>query len=179
VAAAVALAGQHPDQSRTAIAALAFYIALYLFMNLGAFSGVAFLRNVIHSEAIDDYAGLIHKSPGLALCLSVILFSLVGLPPLAGFMGKFTIFAVLFDARLLTVLAIGGLNTVLSLFYYLRVVKIMTLSAEPALRPAPVIAMASAPGLYCLMVTAPVVILGVWWNGLFTWAQAAATSFLG
>jgi NADH-quinone oxidoreductase subunit N len=179
VAAAVALAGQHPDQSRTAIAALAFYIGLYLFMNLGAFSGVAFLRNVIHSEAIDDYAGLIHKSPGLALCLSIILFSLVGLPPLAGFMGKFTIFASLFDARLLTVLVIGGLNTVLSLFYYLRVVKVMTLSAEPALRPAPVIAMASVPGLYCLMVTAPVVILGVWWNGLFTWAQAAATSFLG
>jgi len=77
------------------------------------------------------------------------------------------------------VLVIGGLNTVLSLFYYLRVVKVMTLSAEPALRPAPVIAMASVPGLYCLMVTAPVVILGVWWNGLFTWAQAAATSFLG
>ena len=61
-------------------------------MNLGAFAGVAFLRNVIHSETIDDYAGLIRKSPGLALCLSIILFSLVGLPPLAGFSGKFTIF---------------------------------------------------------------------------------------
>ena len=52
-------------------------------------------------------------------------------------------------------LVIGGLNTVLSLFYYLRVVKVMTLAAEPARRPAPVIGMASVPGLYCLMVTAP------------------------
>jgi len=179
VAAALALAGRNPGESQTAVAALAFYIGLYLFMNLGAFAGVAFLRNAIHSEAIDDYAGLIRKSPGLALCLSVILFSLVGLPPLAGFAGKFTIFAALFDARLLTVLVIGGLNTALSLFYYLRVVKVMTLSAEPASRPAPAIGMASVPGLYCLIVTAPVVIFGVWWNGLYTWAEAAAKSFLG
>jgi NADH-quinone oxidoreductase subunit N len=179
VAAALALAGHNPGQSQTAVAALAFYIGLYLFMNLGAFAGVAFLRNSLQSEAIDDYAGLIRKSPGLALCLSIILFSLVGLPPLAGFAGKFTIFAALFDARLLTVLVIGGLNTVLSLFYYLRVVKVMTLSAEPASRPAPAIGMASAPGLYCLIVTAPVVIFGVWWNGLLAWAEAAAKSFLG
>ena len=179
VAAAMALARLHPGESRTAIAALAFYIGLYLFMNLGAFAGVAFLRNVIHSETIDDYAGLIHKSPGLALCLSIILFSLVGLPPLAGFAGKFTIFAALFDARLLTVLVIAGLNTVLSLFYYLRVVKVMTLAAEPEGRPAPVIGLASVSGLYCLLVTVPVVVFGLWWNSLYTWAAAAASSFLG
>ena len=67
------------------------------------------------------------RSPGLAVATAIILFSLVGLPPLAGFIAKFTVFAALFDARLLVLLAIGGLNTVLSLFYYLRVVRVMVL----------------------------------------------------
>jgi hypothetical protein len=59
------------------------------------------------------------------------------------------------------------------------VVKVMTLSAEPSRRPAPTIGMASVPGLYCLLVTAPVVIFGLWWNSLYIWAEAAAKSFLG
>ncbi|MFH1264140.1 MAG: NADH-quinone oxidoreductase subunit N, partial [Planctomycetota bacterium] len=129
VAAAVALIGEGdlgPIKAQTAIAALAFYIAIYLFMNLGAFAAVAFLRNVLKSEQIDDYAGLVRRSPGLTVCLALILFSLLGLPPLAGFAAKFSIFYALFDARLLGLLAIGVLNTVLSLFYYLRVVKVMT-----------------------------------------------------
>jgi len=157
-----------------AVAALGFYLGVYLFMNLGAFAFVALLRDRLGSEQIDDYAGLLRRSPGLALCMSVILLSLVGLPPLAGFAGKFTVFAALFDARLLTLLVIGGLNTVLSLFYYLRVVRVMTLQGEPADRPAPVLPLASPAGAYFLLLTVPVVVLGLWWNGLLGWAAAAA-----
>ena len=68
-------------------------------MNLGAFAIVAFLRNAIGSEEIADYAGLMRRSPGLTVCMAIMLFSLVGLPPLAGFPAKFAIFAALFDAR--------------------------------------------------------------------------------
>jgi NADH-quinone oxidoreductase subunit N len=178
VAAAVAAAGQDPDGARFAVASMAFYIAIYLFMNFGAFAVVAFLRNVLGSEAIADYAGLIRRSPGLAVCTAIILFSLVGLPPLAGFAAKFAIFAALFQSRLLVLLAIGGLNTVLSLFYYLRVVRVMVSWPEPADRPAPVVPLASIPGAYCAVLTLPLLVLFVWWGKLFDLAQAAASSLL-
>jgi len=175
VAAAVALVGGDPGAAQGAVGSLVVYLTIYLFMNLGAFAAVAFLRNATGSERIDDYAGLVERSPGLAICFSIILVSLIGLPPLAGFVAKFNIFAVLarFDARLLTLLAIGGLNTVLSLFYYLRVVKVMILTPEPHDRPAPRIPLLSVPGAYCAAITVPVVVLGVWWGGLLEWARIA------
>ena len=80
VAAALALLGDNPQAARAAIAAMAFYMFVYLFMNLGAFAGVAFLRNATGSEEIADYAGLMRRSPGMAICLSLVLFSLIGLP---------------------------------------------------------------------------------------------------
>ena len=181
VAAAVALIGtgaSGPIEAQAAIASLAFYIAIYLFMNLGAFAAVAFLRNVLASEEIADYAGLVRRSPGLAVCLAIILFSLLGLPPLAGFAAKFTIFYALFDARLLVLLAIGVLNTVLSLFYYLRVVKVMTFDPQPEGREAAAIPLWSTAGSYCLVVTLPVVVLGIYWNFLFDWAKIAASTLL-
>ena len=79
------------------MAALAFYVGVYLFMNLGAFAVVAFLRNAMRSEEIADYAGLIRRSPVVVVCFRSILFSLIGLPPLAGFVGKLLIFYVAGD----------------------------------------------------------------------------------
>lgn len=178
VAAAVALAGENVAAAQWAVGSLAFYVALYLFMNLGAFAAVAFVRDAAGTEAIDGFAGLVRRSPGLAICLSLILFSLVGLPPLAGFAGKFAIFLALVRANLIALLVVGALNTVLSLFYYLRVVKVMILSSEPARQPAPRIPIASVAGFYCLLVTVPVVVLGVLWDSLFGWAQAAAATLL-
>jgi len=180
VAAAAMLAPRAPQLARDAVAALGFYAAVYLFMNLAAFAFVAFVRNQTGREDIPSYAGLIRRSPGLALCMSIVLFSLVGLPPLAGFMGKFAMFSALanFDPRLLTLLVVGGLNTVLSLFYYLRVVRVMTVVEEPEYQPAPTIALASPAGLFLLAVTVPVVVLGLFWNGLFGWAAAAAAQLL-
>ncbi len=69
-------------------------------MNLGAFAIVAFLRNTLRSEEIADYAGLIRRMPIVTICFAMILVSLIGLPPLAGFAGKFLIFAALVDAKL-------------------------------------------------------------------------------
>jgi NADH-quinone oxidoreductase subunit N len=184
VAAAVVLLGRSPFfpglyyHASDAIASLALYIAIYLFMNLGAFAVVAFLRNRLGSEEIADYAGLVRRSPGLAVCFAVILFSLVGVPPLAGFAAKFAIFSYVYDAKLLALLLIGVLNTVLSLFYYLRIVRVMMFDAEPADRPAPTIPLLSGPGLYCLAVTVPLLALFIWWDGLFELARTAASSLL-
>jgi len=179
-----ALAASNPASAKTAAAGLAIYIFVYLFMNLGAFAFVAFLRNEIRSEQIDDYAGLIRRHATLVVCLALILFSLVGLPPLAGFIGKFAIFASLADAWRLTgqsyfliLLLIGGINTFLSLFYYLRVVKRMTMDPEPDNRPPFQVRL--LPAAYIMLITFPTVILILSWNGVWEVAYSAARYLFG
>jgi NADH-quinone oxidoreductase subunit N len=186
VAAAVALSGTNKAASEAAFAAVPFYMGLYLFMNLGAFAIIAFLRNVTFSEEIDDYRGLVRVSPGVVVCLAVILFSLVGMPPLAGFAAKYVAFASLVQAMevpkfrnvMLAVLVIGGLNTALSLFYYLRVVKTMAIDPEPAGRPAQGFSLLSLRGAFVVAITLPVLVLGIFWDQFFTWLKDGAGSLL-
>lgn len=130
VPAMLILAGQDGEAARTALAALLFYATVYLWMNLGVFGFVAFLRDRIGREEILAYQGLGRRNPGVVVGIGIHLFSLVGIPPLAGFMAKFTVFASLYQAGLWTLLLIAVLNTVLSLFYYLRVIRVMV--ASPA-----------------------------------------------
>ncbi len=122
-------------------AAMLFYLIVYLFMNLGAFAVVAFLRNMTGSEDLADFRGLALRSPVLVVTLGVFLFSLLGIPPLAGFAAKFEIFNALFAAAshysnagqpavawtLYAVVLAAGLNTVISLVYYAKVLKVMAL----------------------------------------------------
>ena len=169
------------EAARGAIAALAIYIGIYMFMNLGAFMIVAFLRNALGTENISDYAGLVRRMPGVVVCFAVILFSLVGLPPLAGFVGKFAIFAALVNsynvsgsAFLIVLLVVGGLNTAISLFYYLRVVKVMTIDDEPEERLPSEASIVSLPGAYIACLAAMMLILFVGWNWLGELAENAA-----
>jgi NADH-quinone oxidoreductase subunit N len=178
VAAAVALASDRPQDAQNALASLAFYVGVYLFMNLGAFAIVAFLRNAMHSEEIADYAGLLRRCPGVALWFSVILISLIGLPPLAGFAAKFLAFGALMDAKLYALLVIGGLNTALSLFYYLRVVKLMTIDPEREDRLPFKLPVLSPAGIFTVLVSLPVVVLGVFFDEFNQWALAAAQHVL-
>jgi NADH-quinone oxidoreductase subunit N len=176
VAAALTLAGTNVVGAQAAVASICLYVGIYLFMNLGAFAFVAFLRNEIRSEEIADYAGLVRRAPGAVICFSAILFSLIGIPPLAGFIGKFAAFASLADAKLWALLVIGGLNTALSLFYYLRVVKVMTIDPEPEDRLPVRLPWYSAAGGYLCLVTAPLLVLMVFWDGLNRWALAATAN---
>jgi NADH-quinone oxidoreductase subunit N len=123
------------------VSAVLFYLVAYVFMNLGAFTIVAFLRNQTGSEDLSSFRGLIYRSPVLVTLLAIFLLSLLGLPPLVGFAAKFQIFQVLYNAgqtysngpsptlgyTMYALLIIGGLNTVLSLFYYIKVLKVMIL----------------------------------------------------
>jgi len=176
VAAIVELMGSKALPPQDAVAALAFYIAAYVFMNLGAFAVVAFMRNTMRSEEIADYAGLIRRSPGLVICFSIILISLIGLPFFSGFFAKLQAFYVLVPAKLYWLLAVGGLNTALSLFYYLRVIKAMTMDPEPAERLPVDFSMISPQGVYVALVTVPVVVMGVFPNEFFKLAKAAAAA---
>lgn len=186
VAAAVVVAGYDTAAASNAIRALGIYIVVYLFMNLGAFAIVAFLRNAMRSEEIADYAGLVKRAPGTVVCMCIILFSLIGLPPLAGFIGKFAIFAELVNSYNVTVannqpanylmiaLVIGGINTAISLFYYLRVAKVMTIDEEPRDRPPFAFSDVSLPGAFVWLVTLPTALLMLSWDSLSQMAQTAA-----
>jgi NADH-quinone oxidoreductase subunit N len=176
VAAAVALAGKDPVGAEDALSALVLYVSVYFFMNLCAFAVVAFLRNELHSEEIADYAGLIRRAPIVVVCFALVLFSLVGLPPLGGFAAKLRVFYALVEANMLSVLVIGGLNTALSLFYYLRVVKVMTMDPEPELRLP--LAIPLLPGAFVVALTIPVIVLGIWWDGLNVWAKYAVINLI-
>jgi NADH-quinone oxidoreductase subunit N len=163
VAAAVHLAGLDPLAAREAVAALVFYLAVYVFMNLGAFAIVAFLRNAIASEEIADYAGLVRSAPMTSVALTVILVSLIGLPPLAGFIGKFVVFAALVDAGgpwMISLLVIAGINTAISLVYYLRVAKTICIDPEPAGRGPVTIGL--LPAAYVFIISLPVLIYGIY-----------------
>ncbi|MFM7205543.1 MAG: NADH-quinone oxidoreductase subunit N [Planctomycetaceae bacterium] len=182
VAAAVAMLGASPEGCRQAVTAVAFYLGTYLFMNLGAFAIVAVLRNRLRSEEIASYAGLVRTNPGLVVAAAVVLVSLIGLPPLAGFVSKFLVFSALVDAitkgierpLMLVLLVVGGINTVVSLFYYLRVLKVMTFD-PPADDRVAAAAPVWLPGAYVAAVAVPVVLLGVFWSGLYAVARLAGT----
>jgi NADH-quinone oxidoreductase subunit N len=163
VAAAVQLAGTNSVGAREAVAALVFYLSAYVFMNLGAFAIVAFLRNTIHSEEIVDYSGLIRSAPVTSVALTVILVSLIGLPPLAGFFGKFYIFYALVVAGgpwMIALLVIAGINTAVSLVYYLRVAKTVCIDPEPPTRGP--VSLGWLPAAYILIVSLPVLIYGIY-----------------
>src|SRR5690606_32013837 len=127
------------------------------------------------SEAIDDYAGLIYRCPVTVICFAILLVSLIGLPPIAGFWGKVAIFLALIKVGgpiMYTLLVIAGLNTAISLVYYLRVIKVMTIDPDPDSRGP--VALPFFPVAYTVAVTAPVLIFGVWWDGVYRFARAAS-----
>lgn len=98
------------------------YILAYLFMNLGAFTVVIAISNKIGSDNIDDYAGLSKISPFLSSLLVIFLLSLAGIPPMAGFIGKFYVFSAAIKTGYVWLAVVGIINSVISLYYYFRVV---------------------------------------------------------
>jgi NADH-quinone oxidoreductase subunit N len=107
------------------MASVIYYILVYIFSNLGAFGVVLAISNFSGKENIDDYNGLYHTNPGLSLAMTLALFSLAGIPPVAGFFGKFFLFTAAAEKGYYLLVLIAVLNTIISLFYYLLVVKAM------------------------------------------------------
>jgi NAD(P)H-quinone oxidoreductase subunit 2 len=107
-----------------------FYLFIYLFMNLGAFSCVILFSLRTGTDQISEYAGLYQKDPLLTLCLSICLLSLGGIPPMAGFFGKIYLFWAGWQAGLYGLVLLGLITSVISIYYYIRVVKMMVVK-EP------------------------------------------------
>lgn len=104
---------------------LVYYMLVYIFSNLAAFGVVIAISNYSGKENIDDYNGLYKTNPGLSLIMMIALFSLAGIPPVAGFFGKFFLFTAAAEKGFFILVLIAILNTIISLYYYLLVVKAM------------------------------------------------------
>jgi NADH-quinone oxidoreductase subunit N len=157
------------------------YLAIYLFMNAGTFACILSMRRGDDEkgggravEGIDDLAGLGRSDPGMALALAIFMFSMAGIPPLAGFFGKLYVFLAAVEQGLWPLAIIGVLSSVVSAFYYLRIVKLMYFDAptEPfGPRPASLsFVMAGSAAFTALFFVAPAPLVGA--------AQAAAAALL-
>ncbi|MHB1005062.1 MAG: NADH-quinone oxidoreductase subunit N [Chloroflexota bacterium] len=152
-----------------------FFLLAYTVTNLGAFAAIIAFSNVVGSDEIDDYAGLAGRSPMLALGFAFCLFSLIGIPPLAGFFGKFYVFAEAFNRGLAWLVVIGLLNSAVSMYYYLRVVKMMYLGKASVSTPVKVPAsLALAVGVLAIGVVA----IGVGVGPLMDTASVAAKALV-
>ena len=120
-----ALAGLAPG-TNAGIQSTIIYLTIYLVMNLGAFGCIFMMkRENIFYENINDLSGLSKNHPMLALSFLIILFSLAGIPPLAGFFAKFYVFMAVIEVKMYALAIIGLVTTVISAFYYLRIIKVI------------------------------------------------------
>ncbi|MBO49212.1 MAG: hypothetical protein CMJ69_00345 [Planctomycetaceae bacterium] len=164
VAMLVALEDGNQMLATDCVEGVLFYLSVYLFMNLGAFAIVALIRNRTYSEEIADYRGLKNECPWLCVMMAVCLFSLVGLPPLGGFVAKFFVLAPVWEAASIhwsmgVLVGFALLNTVFSLFYYLKVPVAMFIVDRPEdARPART---GSTEAVFVLLLTAPILLLGM------------------
>src|SRR5262249_7344742 len=154
------------------ITALLIYLFVYAFMQLGAFAVVVMMRrrDVVGDE-LKDFSGLNFRHPYAAFAMLIFMLSLGGIPPTAGFMGKFWLFSAAIDAHYYWLALIGVLNSAISLYYYVRVVVFMylkneTIGSEPA--PGGSLAFALA------ILVVGTIIVGIYPRLLFDFAEASA-----
>ena len=153
-----------------------FYLMAYAFMNIGAFAVITLLGKKGEAYTnISDFAGIGFKNPVMAAVMCVFLFSLAGIPPTGGFMGKFYIFTEALKSGYVWLVIIAGVNSVVSIYYYLRVIVVMYFQPQPSERaftlstPSPAIVIALAATT-----------LAVFWMGVFPsyfWSLASRSVF--
>src|SRR5207244_5038561 len=154
------------------IAAMLIYLLVYSFMQLGAFTVVVLLRrrDVVGDE-LKDFSGLSFRNPFAAFAMLLFMLSLGGIPPTAGFMGKFWLFSAAIDSGYVWLAVIAVLNSAISLYYYVRIVVFMYLKpqgagSDPTVSPSLAVALAVA--------VVATLALGVYPRMLFELAESSA-----
>ena len=194
-----ALVGLVPGTSE-GVSAVLFYMLTYAFMNLGAFAVVVALERLGENDVLNgQFAGLADRRPGLAAAMSVFMFSLAGIPPLAGFFAKFFVFSAALDVGWGWLVLIGVVNSVISAFYYLGITAQMYFrpteeasgkpkKGKPAAVPAPIDAIPPAPALatstggislVLIIAAAGTLLIGVWPTPWATWITQAVQAVFG
>jgi NADH-quinone oxidoreductase subunit N len=143
------------------------YLVVYLFMNLGAFLVVSVVATETGNETIAEYRGLIKRAPFTAIAFTIFLFSLTGLPPLAGFTGKYLLFAALLQQGgnwYVALAIVGAINSAISLYYYARIIKAMVLD-KPFTEER--VAIPAAYGALMVGSVAALLFFGLYWSPLY------------
>ena len=144
---------------RDGVPAILFYMLVYVFSNLCVFAVITFYANETGRERIGDYRGLSRLHPLIALSMMLGLFSLAGIPPLAGFTGKFFLFSIASEAGYHWLVAAAAINSTISLYYYLRIVRQMYI--EPVPDGEHRLALSPAVGSTLMLTVAGTVLLGI------------------
>jgi len=148
-------------RSELGIRAIAFYLVVYVLAKLGAFATVIAVSRNGRAVDIEDYGGLGFRRPLLGIATALFMISLAGIPPAAGFLGKFYLFGAAVDAGFVGLAVIGVLNSVVSVYYYLRIVVIMYMR-EPKQAPAP-----ARAGLEWVNAALAVTAIATLWLGVY------------
>jgi NADH-quinone oxidoreductase subunit N len=170
----VATLGYAPASSILGQSGVLFFLSSYALTNIGAFIVVIAISNKINSDAIADYSGMIRRAPVLALALTFCLISLIGMPPAAGFMAKFFIFSSAVQSGLVWLVIIAVINSVISAYYYLRVVKVMWFGEAMSTEKVP---SSGAPRFALFVCILGVLVLGIIPGAVMRLAEIASRLF--
>jgi NADH-quinone oxidoreductase subunit N len=163
--------------SQLGISAVVFYLIVYVITNLAAFGAVAAFWRTSGSDEIADYAALSRRSPGLALIILVAFLSLAGMPPLGGFVAKFLVFAAAVKSGLVWLAFIGVLNSIVGLYYYMVVLKVIYLyRSEDEDKP---VILTRPYSLALVVLVFGIILLGTFFGPWVNWTVTAATALLG
>lgn len=158
--------------------AMLFYLVVYYLMNLGAFLVVMVVANNTGREDLEGFRGLAWRGGALpAIAMAIFLFSLTGLPPFAGFIGKFYLFSAVVKEHFYYLAVVGILNSVVSLYYYVRIVKTMFLDAP--LGTEGEVTLDPHNGSLLAVLSVMTVVLGLYWAPVVEFANRSAHFFLG
>jgi NADH-quinone oxidoreductase subunit N len=152
-----------------------FYLLMYLFTNVAVFGVIILISNVSKSDDLKDLYGLNRRSPYLALVMMIALLSLGGIPPTAGFIGKFFIFRAAVEAGYVGLAFIGILNAFIALYYYLSIIKYMYLYRSDEEEVAIPVSRAAQIGLAVSVFA--IIALGIFASPAYDWTRAAANAF--
>ena len=142
------------------MASLVYYMVVYIVANLGVFGVIASVEHHTHGKLTrDDYNGLYQTNPKLTMVMTLALFSLAGIPPFAGFFSKFFVFAAAFHSGYYLIVFIALVNTVISLYYYLLIIKAMFIT--PNEQPIPTFQNGSAMRVCLMTCVAGILLLGI------------------
>ena len=164
--------------SNEGLRAMMFYMVVYYLMNIGAFLVVMIVANATGREDIEGFRGLAWRGGAApAVAMAIFLFSLTGLPPLAGFVGKFYLFAAVVRQQFYFLALVGVINSVISLYYYARIVRTMFFDF-PDGSEVPV-TVGAHNGALMLALSAATIVMGVYWAPVIAFANRSLQFITG